>query len=97
MLARLHETHAPRGLRVVGVSVDEDAEALRRHLADAPLPYTVLRDPAGAPRAFRAMAVPATRLYDRSGRLVWSRDGAFSSGDPAFAAALEAALASSPR
>ncbi len=97
VLARLHETHAPRGLRVVGVSVDEDAEALRRHLADAPLPYTVLRDPAGAPRAFRAMAVPATRLYDRSGRLVWSRDGAFSSGDPAFAAALEAALASSPR
>jgi thiol-disulfide isomerase/thioredoxin len=97
VLARLHAAHAARGLRIVGVSVDEDAGALRRHLAAEPLPYTVLHDPEGAGRAFGASVVPATRLYDRVGRLVWSRDGVFSPDEPDFLAALQAALGAPAR
>ena len=84
-LERLSRTHP--GVRVVAVSVDAEPEAVRAFLRARPLPFAVLHDPA-AQAAFRAAAVPATRLYDTNGALRWWRDGAFDTSAPGLRAAL---------
>jgi peroxiredoxin len=95
-LVALHERHAAKGLRVIGVSVD--AERTRAELGEfvsrRKLPYTLWHDPEGrALESFRAMMLPANFLIDRSGSVVWRRLGAVSAEDPSLKGALERALA----
>lgn len=76
-LAALHQEFAPRGLRVLAVSVDEGPEArVRRFVTRERLPFSVAHDPDGrAQEAFRVVGVPETYLVGADGRVRWKRAG----------------------
>jgi peroxiredoxin len=94
-LAALHERHAPKGLRVIGVSVDSQRSAaeVRDFVTRRKLPYTFWHDPADqASRAFRAETLPASFLFDKRGNLVWRTVGTVRANDPELEAAIQRAL-----
>lgn len=66
--AELHD----RGLEIVGVSLDQDAEALTAFLTDHPLPWeTISGDGAKKTAELAAVrAIPTMVLLDRSGKVV---------------------------
>ncbi|MBX9928043.1 MAG: TlpA family protein disulfide reductase [Gemmatimonadaceae bacterium] len=82
----LHEAFAPRGLRVLAVSVDESGmeQAIRDFGAEYKLSFTLLHDATGEiERAYQSTGVPETYLIARDGtirkRVVgatdWASDG----------------------
>jgi thiol-disulfide isomerase/thioredoxin len=94
-LAALHQRHAPKGLRIIGVSVDgqRSAAEVRDFVTRRKLPYTFWHDPADqASRAFRAETLPASFLFDKQGTLVWRTVGTVSAKDPELEAAIQRAL-----
>ena len=92
-LAALHQRLSPRGLKVVGVSIDAIFDEAEMVVGDLDLPFLTLFDPGHhAADAWRAESIPATFLYDRDGALLWRRSGLIRFDDPAFLAALEKAL-----
>lgn len=96
-LIALHREHSPRGLRVIGVSVDVDlpSRQVRAFAADQGIPYTILHDPEDRASALFVgqTMLPATFLFDRQGILVWSRIGIVERNDPDLGAAIRKALA----
>jgi len=93
----LHQELAPRGLRVVAVSIDRaGAEpAIRRFADEFGLTFDILHDPEQqAPRTFRTIGVPETLLIDRKGRLVHRWIGQIDPTLPRVREPVEAALAS---
>ena len=57
-----------RGLRVVGVNVDEDPRDAERFLGTHPAVFTVARDSSGkCPREFGVEAMPSSFLIDQDG------------------------------
>jgi cytochrome c biogenesis protein CcmG, thiol:disulfide interchange protein DsbE len=95
--ARLHERLAPRGLRIVAISLDEDRREADRFLADNPAPFTVLFDPeARSGPLFGLPAMPTSYLVGRDG-VVRMRHLGFRARDrAALVAGIEAALAEPP-
>jgi thiol-disulfide isomerase/thioredoxin len=94
-LAALHERHAPKGLRVIGVSVDgqRSAAEVRDFVTRRKLPYTFWHDPADqASRVFRAETLPASFLFDKHGKLVWRTVSTVSAKDPELEAVIQRAL-----
>jgi thiol-disulfide isomerase/thioredoxin len=95
-LAALRARFAPRGLRVVALSVDREATrdkigGLARRLGRE---LEVWHDPDDrASAALGVGALPATLLFDAAGALAWRRDGAITADDPALLAAIARALA----
>ena len=78
-LQALHTKYGARGLTVLGVSIDENAEPkVRKFVASKKLTYPIAIDSAKEPawRAFRVKAVPAAFLLDREGRIVAQWTGA---------------------
>lgn len=72
---RLHADYQGKPVRVVGVSVDEDIEALRAFVKKKGTPYPVLMDSDWAvASAYGADGIPHFVVVDRDGRLVdqWS-------------------------
>ena len=72
-LQALHEKLGPRGLRVVGVSVDSRGaeETIRRFLDEGGYTFTILHDASDAvSRQFRTIGVPESFLIDGEGRVV---------------------------
>jgi peroxiredoxin len=95
-LAALHERHAQKGLRIVGVSVDAERTAgeVRDFIQRRKLPYTFWHDPGNrAAQVFHAELLPASFLFDKQGTLVWHRMGTVSAKDPELEAAIQRALA----
>jgi cytochrome c biogenesis protein CcmG/thiol:disulfide interchange protein DsbE len=74
LLQELHEQLGPRGLRILGVSVDSHGSepTIRRFVAEGGYTFTILHDAADAvSREFRTSGgVPETFLIDGDGRLV---------------------------
>jgi cytochrome c-type biogenesis protein len=69
-LQALSERYRDRGLRVLGVSIDQRGsdEAIRAFLGEAGVDFTILLDPRDVvSRRFQAMGVPETYLIDREG------------------------------
>ena len=69
----LHRAHAPRGLAVIGVSLDDDEEAYRSFLAEHHPPWPVIRagTAAGATAdRFGVSELPAYVLLDREGKII---------------------------
>lgn len=94
-LQSLHEQHADRGLRVVGVTVDSRAATgdVHRFIEELGMTYDVWADPDQAVlNRFAASGVPLTVLIDRGGRIAWRHLGMFQRGDPELLAALEVVL-----
>ncbi|HSK17747.1 MAG TPA: TlpA disulfide reductase family protein [Longimicrobiales bacterium] len=72
-LQALHEEFGPRGLRVVGVSVDSrgSEDTIRRFLEEGGYTFTILHDASDAvSRQFRTIGVPESFLIDGEGRVV---------------------------
>jgi peroxiredoxin len=95
-IAALHERYAQKGLRVIGVSVDEarTPAEVRDFVQRRKLPYTFWHDPQNrAAQAFRVELLPASFLFDKQGTLVWRRLGTVSAKDADLEAAIQRALA----
>ncbi len=67
-LEPVHETLAPRGLRILAINVAQEESVARRAAARYGISYTVLLDREGAvTRQYGVMALPVTFLVDRKG------------------------------
>ena len=72
-LQRVHRDYAGRGLRVIGVSLDngQSRAAIRRFLEQYRITFTILHDPHDdATTVFRTFGLPETLLIAADGRLV---------------------------
>ena len=80
--------HHAEGLEVIGVSLDEDRDALSKFIADEQIPWTQLFDGKGWENAiakqYKISSIPATYLIGRDGKVIAS---------DLRGAALEAAIA----
>lgn len=76
-LERVQRDYAPRGLRVVAVSVDlGHPERVARFAAAQGATFTVALDPEGRiQQQFQVVGVPSTYLVARDGRLLWAYTG----------------------
>ncbi|MFM7783035.1 MAG: TlpA disulfide reductase family protein [Gammaproteobacteria bacterium] len=95
-LSDLQSREASRGLRVVGVNVDEatDREGVLAAGQRLGIRYTVWLDPDARVQALMGTsAVPASVLIDRRGQILWRHVGVLRKGTPGFTDALESALA----
>ena len=70
-LAALQKQAGPKGLQIVGLSMDDQASTVRAFLADHPLPYPVaMATPALAERYGKILGLPTLIVIDRKGHLV---------------------------
>lgn len=94
-LQSIHEEYADRGLRVVGISVDNAGalDVVKGFLADNRVTYVQLLDPdMMSTEVFSAIGLPASFIVGKDGTLQWIRYGPILEGDPDFLRALEEAL-----
>jgi thiol-disulfide isomerase/thioredoxin len=78
------------GLRVVGLTLEDNKDAVIEFLDAIPAGFTIARDPSGhAGEAFGVVAMPTTFLLDREGRVA----ARFEGGDKRAHEKLEAAVA----
>lgn len=74
-LDRLYNAYATRGLRVIAVSVDDDAHLVREFLRQTPLEFPILLDQGGTvtARRFGVSMFPTTFLINRQGQVsdIW--------------------------
>jgi len=94
-LDTLHQRYGSKGLRVLGVSVDQgNTDKVLRYVTREGLGFSVAHDPANSiQRVFGVVGVPETYLIDGSGRIVWKTAGNIHGALPAARAAIEQALA----
>lgn len=75
-LNALDRAYRDRGLRVVGINVDERPEDARRFLARFPASFTVAVDRTGrCPERFDVRVMPSSFLVDRDGRIRHVHEG----------------------
>jgi cytochrome c biogenesis protein CcmG, thiol:disulfide interchange protein DsbE len=76
-LEGLHRQFAPRGVRVIGVSVDGgDGARVRRFVEGERLTFTVAHDPEQRiQQLYQVVGVPETFVIGADGRLLWRRVG----------------------
>lgn len=76
-LEALRRTYAPRGVRVVAVSVDAGSEQLVRRFIDRQrVSFAVVHDQAGRLQSlYNVVGVPTTYLIGRDGALLWQHTG----------------------
>lgn len=94
-LQALHEQHRDRGLRVVGVTVDNRGveDQIHQFIEQHGMTYDIWWDPDGSAIAeFGAAGVPLTVLLDRDGRVTWRHLGAFHADDPGLREAIRTTL-----
>ena len=96
-LEAIHRRYGPRGLRVVGVSVDHgDDDAVRAFVAAEGATFTSARDADGRVRdAFMSIGVPESYLIAPDGTLLWRGIGAIPAGAPTLRAEIDKALGGS--
>lgn len=94
-LERLHRDYAPRGVRVVAVSVDESGdERVARFAKTEGATFTIAHDPEGrVQRLYQTVGVPETYLVSGEGRLLWRHGGALRNGATDAREAIDRALA----
>ena len=72
-----------QGVTVLGVSVDQDAEALRKFVAETPLSFRIARDPDQAVAGrYGTHIFPETYILDRDGKVAEKLIGAVDWQDP---------------
>jgi len=92
-LDKLAATYGPRGLKVVGISLDEDGEAMARFLESVPVGFPIARDASGAlARRYQIASMPTMLILDREGKVV----ARFEGGGKLPETAIEALLAGKP-
>ncbi len=85
------ERMRPRGVEVIGVSVDQDESALRKFVADFHVSYPIVRDPSQTVAAhYGTRKFPETYILDRQGRVAEKIIGAIDWQDPRILRFVEA-------
>jgi thiol-disulfide isomerase/thioredoxin len=93
-LAAMQRELGPRGLVVVGVSVDDERDAIDRYLAMLPLALTIVHDHDDAiAAAWAPPSMPTSYVIDRSGKLAHRQLGYHHGDAETLRRAVEAALA----
>ena len=89
-LDALQTKYGKQGLRVLGLTLDTNDDAIIAFLNAVPVTFTILRDESGqAGEAFDVVAMPTTFVLDREGRIA----ARFEGGGSAVHAKVEAAVA----
>jgi len=89
-LDALQTKHASEGLRVVGLTLEEDDDAVTGFLESVPVNFTIARDTSErAGETFGVVAMPTTFLIDREGRVA----ARFEGGDDSVHKKVETAVA----
>jgi peroxiredoxin len=99
-LQALHQQYGGRGLRVVGLSVDDAADAsdVVEFVKNYGLTYAIWLDPQQQVSArFGIPGVPASFLIDRSGLVRWRHLGPFKADNGEFISALQKTLGDGTR
>ena len=92
-LDQLQEKHGARGLKVVGVTLESDSDAVAAFVTANPSRILVGRDPTGrAGEIFEVAAMPTSVLLDREGRVIARFEGGGDSVHQQIEQAVEAAL-----
>lgn len=94
-LQSLHERFGPRGLRTVGISVDDAGarDQVAAFTGEAGVTYPILLDPRGRSMdLFQVVGLPATFVVDHEGIIRLARIGPVQAADTAFVQALEAVV-----
>ena len=94
-LERLHARYQPRGLQLVGVSVDAAGEepAIRDFAREFRMTYPIWHDPdERVSSTFLLVGVPGTFLIGKDGTLLWRRQGPIREGDTSLVSAIERSL-----
>jgi thiol-disulfide isomerase/thioredoxin len=89
-LDSLQSKYESKGLRVVGLTLEDNEDAINAFLDSVMVRFTIVRDPTGhAGEVFNVVAMPTTFLLDRDGRVA----ARFEGGDKRSQASLESAAA----
>ena len=93
-LQALHTAYAPRGLRLLAVSIDSEADSVVASSARAMgATFVIGRDPEDQVRGqFGTVGIPETWLIGSNGTLLWRHSGVISAGDRELRSAIEMAL-----
>jgi peroxiredoxin len=94
-IQRLYDAYRDRGLRVVGVAVDDPpfADRVRAFVAEHQLTFDILHEGSGQiERDYRSRGLPATYIIGRDGRIRVIRQGATEWDAPAHRAVIEQLL-----
>jgi cytochrome c biogenesis protein CcmG, thiol:disulfide interchange protein DsbE len=75
-LDALQAKYRSQGLRVIGLTLEDNEDAIAEFLEAVPVRFTIARDPSGqAGEAFGVVAMPTTFLLDRDGRIAARFEG----------------------
>jgi peroxiredoxin len=78
------------GVEVIGVSIDQDPQALKKFIADHRLTFPILRDPSQSVASkFGSIMWPETYILDRDGRVAEKIIGATNWEDPQMVSFVE--------
>lgn len=94
-LEKIHDEYGPRGLRVLGVSIDaaSDDDKIREFAKTYGATFPIAHDPFGEiRRVYQSLGIPESYLISRDGKLLYRHPGAFPEGAAAMRVAIEQAL-----
>jgi thiol-disulfide isomerase/thioredoxin len=94
-LVALENEYHDRGLKVVGVSVDEaGVDQVKEFVETEKIPYGIAHDPEGRiANILQTTVLPASVVIDRAGHIVWREAGLIPPNHPSLTKAIESALA----
>jgi thiol-disulfide isomerase/thioredoxin len=94
-LQALQNQYAAKGLKVIGVSVDEgETAAVKTFVTEQKITYPIAVDPEGRiANLLQTTVLPTSLLLDRNGKIVWRQIGAIMPNDSKLKAAVEKAVA----
>lgn len=94
-LEQLHRTYGPRGLQVIGVSIDQgdQQQGIREFMQEFGASYPVWLDPDGEVQTvFSTMGVPNTFLIGPNGEVLWKHVGPVTADNPELVRLIEQSL-----
>lgn len=74
----LHERYAPRGLRIITISYDDEPSTLRAFLSDNKMPFAQAVGVSSTYPKFDIQAIPTSLLIDKTGKIVDRWEGYYS-------------------
>ena len=92
-LEALHQRYSSLGFTLLGVNVEEDAKGVDKFLAETPVTFPVLYDPANdVSELYEVIAMPSTVMVDRSGNMRYIHHGYQPGYENAYQAQIRALL-----